>query len=103
MIAGTDTRKTSNVTARRWWANGSPRLIDIVTKSMVTFGVDVFVDMDLSLDLLRRRVEAMRRVLPDAMVAGYNKGVLVFDSEDMSSVLIDCCLYDWLLPESRAA
>lgn len=26
---------------------------------------------DLSLDLLRRRVAAMRRVLPDAMVAGY--------------------------------
>ena len=21
--------------------------------------------------------------------------VLVFDSEDMSSVLMDCCLYDW--------
>ena len=26
---------------------------------------------DLSLDLLRRRVAAMRRVLPDAMIAGY--------------------------------
>jgi hypothetical protein len=24
-----------------------------------------------------------------------HKGVLVFDTEDMSSVLMDCCLYDW--------
>ena len=22
-------------------------------------------------------------------------GVLVFDSEDMTSVMMDCCLYDW--------
>ena len=24
-----------------------------------------------------------------------HKGVLVFDSEDMTSVMMDCCLYDW--------
>jgi hypothetical protein len=26
----------------------------------------------------------------------YHKGTVVFDSEDMSSVLMDCCLYDWI-------
>ena len=24
-----------------------------------------------------------------------SNGVLVFDSEDMTSVMMDCCLYDW--------
>jgi hypothetical protein len=42
-------RKSTGVSARRWWTYGSPRLIDIVTSAFKTFGVVVFADMDTNM------------------------------------------------------
>ncbi len=32
----------------------------------------------------------------DLAIGILRKGVLVFDNEDMTSMLMDCCLYDWI-------
>jgi hypothetical protein len=43
---GTALRKANNVSARRWWVNGSDKLVEIVGRSLLTFGVPLIVDMD---------------------------------------------------------
>jgi hypothetical protein len=43
---GTAIRKSNAISPRRWWVYGSPKLIDIVTGSFLTFGVPILVDMD---------------------------------------------------------
>ncbi|MGD0076907.1 MAG: hypothetical protein ABSD31_21665 [Candidatus Binataceae bacterium] len=52
----------------------------------------------LAVDLIHRIMKAVpRRALDEVGEAlGIRRdGVLVFDSMDMTSVLLDCCLYDW--------
>jgi hypothetical protein len=52
----------------------------------------------LAADLIHRIMRAVpRRALDEVGEAiGIRRdGVLVFDSMDMTSVLVDCCLYDW--------
>ena len=39
-------RKANVVAPRRWWVNGSPKLLDIVLNSYATFGVGLIADMD---------------------------------------------------------
>jgi hypothetical protein len=39
-------RDTTGVAARRWWVNGSPRLLEIVLGAYKTFGVSIVGDMD---------------------------------------------------------
>src|SRR5258708_15826725 len=52
----------------------------------------------LNMDLNHRMIKTIPRHAfdedGDAIGIRHN-GVLVFDSADMSSVLMDCCLYDW--------
>jgi hypothetical protein len=43
---GTTLRKANNVSARRWWVNGSDKLVDLVGSSLLTFGVPLIADMD---------------------------------------------------------
>jgi hypothetical protein len=52
----------------------------------------------LAADLLERIMKAIpRRALDEVgeALGIWRDGVLVFDSMDMTSVLVDCCLYDW--------
>jgi hypothetical protein len=52
----------------------------------------------LSMDLNHRIIKTIPRQAIDDIgeaIGIRRKGVLVFDSEDMTSVLMDCCLYDW--------
>src|SRR5262249_9824673 len=44
----TKLREATGVAARRWWVNGSPKLLDIVLGAYHTFGVNVVGDMDPS-------------------------------------------------------
>ena len=44
----TKLRESTSVAPRRWWVNGSPRLMDIVLKAYHTFGVNIVGDMDPS-------------------------------------------------------
>src|SRR5204863_2611995 len=43
---GTTLRKSNNVSGRRWWVNGSDKLVNIVGSALFTFGVPLIVDMD---------------------------------------------------------
>src|SRR5271166_6387779 len=52
----------------------------------------------LAMDLNHRIIKTIpRRAIDDIgrALGILRKGVLVFETEDMSSVLMDCCLYDW--------
>jgi len=52
----------------------------------------------LAMDLNHRIIKTIpRRAFDDIgrALGILRKGVLVFETEDMSSVLMDCCLYDW--------
>jgi hypothetical protein len=42
-------RKSTGVSALRWWTYGSSRLIAIVTSAFKTFGVVVIADMDANM------------------------------------------------------
>ena len=44
---GATIRKSNAISPRRWWAYGSPKLVDIVTGSFLTFSVPIIVDMDM--------------------------------------------------------
>jgi hypothetical protein len=43
---GATIRKSNAISPRRWWVFGSPKLVDVVTSSFLTFGVPLLVDMD---------------------------------------------------------
>ena len=45
---GATIRKSNAISPRRWWVYGSPKLVDIVAGSFLTFGVPIIVDMDTS-------------------------------------------------------
>lgn len=52
----------------------------------------------LSMELKSRIIKTIpRKALQEVgrAIGILRKGVLVFDTEDMASVLMDCCLYDW--------
>jgi hypothetical protein len=52
----------------------------------------------LSKDLNHRMVQTIPHKTVPAVgeaIGILHKGVLVFETEDMSGVLVDCCLYDW--------
>ena len=52
----------------------------------------------LSLDLGHRIIKTIPRQAYDEVgdaIGILHNGVLVFDSEDMTGVMMDCCLYDW--------
>ena len=52
----------------------------------------------LSMELNHRIIKTIPRQAYDEMgdaLGIRHNGVLVFDSEDMTSVMMDCCLYDW--------
>jgi hypothetical protein len=52
----------------------------------------------LSRDLNHRIIKTIPRHAYDEVgdaIGVLHNGVLVFDSEDMASVMMDCCLYDW--------
>ncbi len=52
----------------------------------------------LSMDLSHRMIKTIpRKALQEVghAIGIMRQGVLVFDTEDMASVLMDCCLYDW--------
>jgi Zn-dependent M28 family amino/carboxypeptidase len=44
----TTLRESTSVAPRRWWVNGSPRLMDLVLNAYHTFGVNIVGDMDPS-------------------------------------------------------
>jgi hypothetical protein len=50
--------------------------------------------MELNNKMIRTVPREAYQDVGDALGIRHN-GVLVFDSEDMSSVLMDCCIYDW--------
>ena len=43
---GPGLRRSNNISARRWWVNGSDRLASLVLGAYKTFGVTVYEDMD---------------------------------------------------------